>query len=96
MLLEREPDAPAETTRRRVGSVTPCLAPYSATRRINAGEPNMLVTPKSSIASRIFVGSTCPGRVASISGMIAVMPIAGANRANSGNVQRSISSGPRP
>ena len=72
------------------------LAPASPTRRSKAGEPNRFVTPKASIASKILVGSTCPGRVASISGMIAVIPSAGANRANSGKVQRSISPGCDP
>ena len=48
------------------------------------------------IAPRILVGSTWPGRVASISGPIAVIPSAGPNRAKSGKVQRSISPGSMP
>src|SRR5262245_51426680 len=79
--------APAEMTRRRVGSLTPQSAPYRPTRSIRAGEPNRFVTRNCSTARIILVGSTRAGRVGSISGMIDVIPSAGANNAKSGNVQ---------
>ena len=54
----------------------------------------MVVTPKVSMAGPMILrGSTEPGRVKSISGMTAVMPRAGAKRAKSGKVGRSISPG---
>ena len=88
-----ETGAPAEITRFKVGKRSERALPACASRRKRAGEPNMFVTPKSSMASKIFVGLTRAGCVGSMSGTIAVMPRAGANRANSGNVQRSISPG---
>ena len=81
------------TTRRNVGILSPFAAPAGPTRFKSAGEPNMLVGPKSSIASNSFSGSTRAGRVGSIRGTIDVIPSAGANSANRGNVQRSISPG---
>src|SRR5262249_11113154 len=88
--------APAEMTRRSVGSLTPRDEPYAPTRLSRAGEPNRFVTPNVSTASTIFDGSTSAGRVASISGTTEVIPSAGAKRAKRGNVQRSISPGSIP
>ena len=51
----------------------------------------MLVTPWSLTAAIIFTGSTCAGRVGSMSGMTDVIPKAGSKRAKSGKVARSIS-----
>ena len=88
--------APAEMTRRSEGIRLPWIAPWRPRRLMSAGEPNMLVTPKFSTASKIFTGSTSAGRVKSMSGMMAVMPSAGANSAKSGKVGRSISPGWMP
>ena len=64
--------------------------------RITAGDPNMFVTPNCAICAAAFRGSSFAGRLASMSGITHVMPSAGPNSANSGNVQRSISPGSMP
>ena len=56
----------------------------------------MLVTPWFKMASMIFLGFTRAGFVGSISGITDVIPRAGQKRANSGNVERSISSAEIP
>ena len=68
----------------------------SAIRRITAGLPNKFVTPNCRICASAFFGSIVAGRLASMSGTTPVMPSAGPNSANSGNVQRSISPGSMP
>ncbi len=95
--------APADKTRRIVGKYIvfapgePAgVAAPRPTRLISAGEPNKFVTPNSRAGSRISRGSTFAGRVKSIRGMIDVIPSAGANNANKGNVHRSISPGSIP
>ena len=53
--------APAESTRRIVGSRTPWASQYRPTRSQMAGEPNAWVTFQSVAASMILVGSTAGG-----------------------------------
>jgi hypothetical protein len=83
-------------TRRNDGNDPGVSPPSLATRRSSAGEPNMSVTPNSRIGPAMWPGLTRAGRVASMSGTIAVIPSVGANRANSGKVQRSTSPGSMP
>ena len=84
--------APADVTRRIVGS----FAPKRASTSTSAGDPNNWVTPKRAIASCSFFGSACAGRVGSMSGMIEVRPIAGSNNANGGKVGKSTPPGSMP
>ena len=62
--------------------------PQTPSARITAGEPNRFVTPNCSICATAFRGSILAGRVGFMSGTTHVMPSAGPNRANSGNVQK--------
>ena len=84
--------APALVTRFTVGNFSPC----KASTCINAGEPNNWVMPKRAIAACSLRGSARAGWVGSMSGMIEVSPSAGSNKANGGNVGRSMPPGAIP
>ena len=76
--------APADITRRIVGSGSPWLASTAT----SAGEPNSMSTLKRRMASCSLRGSALAGRVGSMSGITEVVPSAGSNSANGGKVGR--------
>ena len=83
--------APAEMTRLSVGAFLPRATASRETVLSSAGLANILVTANSLITAYTMSGSTLAGNRASMSGITAVMPRAGSNSENGGNVGRSIS-----